>query len=248
MGTVGVNGRVTFRSLDKGCLLYMSERDGVLSYNDAYCLMPIIGSAVVAFFALVFMLFQIMVLRRHDDFNPRAFSKLFIFMCGLLALFSFAMCGEIGIGLNRGCNLIMEDVERQHCRSMRNFAALYAAEISAGIMGGIWILVMLLELLQYKRSKGELSRDAHLNSYGSSGYHAGLTTVRPHSASNTPRPQNAGLANTPEMDYAQSQGYAGSPYLQSQQQYATPDTTHGAGPKTELPETSYHGSKNNYHE
>lgn len=34
MGTVGVNGHITFENLDDGCLLYMSLDNKVVSYNN----------------------------------------------------------------------------------------------------------------------------------------------------------------------------------------------------------------------
>ncbi|KAK3843654.1 MAG: hypothetical protein J3R72DRAFT_473909 [Linnemannia gamsii] len=148
MGLVGVNGNVTFRDLNKGCLLYMTVDGDVSTYNNGFCLFPIVGAAVTAVMSLLFLIILAMVLRRKDEFSPRAWSITVMFFSGLLALLSFAMCGEIGLGLNKGCRLLGDQINR--CRSTKNFNALYGAQISAGIMGGLWLIAMILEVFQLK--------------------------------------------------------------------------------------------------
>ncbi|KAG0070999.1 hypothetical protein BGZ89_011884 [Linnemannia elongata] len=149
MGLVGVNGKLTLgRSLDKGCLLYMTIEGDVTTYNNGFCLFPIVAAAVTAVFSLLFLIFLCMILRRKDEFSPRAMSMAMVFLSGLLALLSFAVCGEIGIGLNKGCRLLEDRIDS--CRSTKNFNALYGAQITAGIMGGFWLLTMLLEVFQLK--------------------------------------------------------------------------------------------------
>ncbi|KAF9148468.1 hypothetical protein BG015_009799 [Linnemannia schmuckeri] len=87
MGLVGVNGKITFgRSFSKGCLLYMTIDGDVTTYNNGFCLFPIVAAAVTAVFALLFMV----------------------------------------------------------------FLSLYGAQITAGIMGGFWLITTLLEVFQLK--------------------------------------------------------------------------------------------------
>ncbi|KAK3838533.1 MAG: hypothetical protein JOS17DRAFT_786457 [Linnemannia elongata] len=149
MGLVGVNGKITFgRSLNKGCLLYMTIEGDVITYNNGLCLFPIVAAAVTAVFSLVFLIFLCMILKRKDEFSPRPMSMAMMFFSGLLALLSFAVCGEIGLGLNKGCRLLGDRIDS--CRSTKNFSALYGAQITAGIMGGLWLLTMLLEVFQLK--------------------------------------------------------------------------------------------------
>ncbi|KAG0270196.1 hypothetical protein BGZ95_001783 [Linnemannia exigua] len=148
MGLVGVNGNVTFRNLDKGCLLYMTADGDATTYNNGFCLFPIVAAAVTAVISLVFLIILVMVLNRRDEFSPRAWSIAVLFLSGLLALLSFAMCGEIGLGLNKGCRLLEEKIDS--CRSTKNFNALFGAQITSGIMGGFWLLTMILEVFQLK--------------------------------------------------------------------------------------------------
>ncbi|KAF9910785.1 hypothetical protein EC991_005502 [Linnemannia zychae] len=174
MGLVGVNGRVTFRNLDKGCLLYMTVDGDVSTYNNGFCLFPIVAAAVTAVLSLLFMILLAMVLKRKDEFSPRALSMVIVFMSGLLALLSFAVCGEIGLGLNKGCRLLEEKIDS--CRSTKNFSSLYGAQITAGIMGGLWLLAMLLEVFQLKGRPTLLSANTVDV--------AGQTTVIPHKKNN----------------------------------------------------------------
>ncbi|KAG0047245.1 hypothetical protein BGZ83_007675 [Gryganskiella cystojenkinii] len=174
MGSVGVNGKITFRSFEKACLLYMTVDGDVITYNNGFCLFPIVGAAVVAVLSLVFLIYWIVDVHRKDEFAARSLSITFLFIAALLALLSFAICGEIGIGLNKGCRILGSD--NRNCRSRKNFNALYGAEISAGLMGGFWILAMLLELFQLRCRPRALGVD-----------HLTTTTVVPnthHSYSN----------------------------------------------------------------
>ncbi|KAG0266583.1 hypothetical protein BG011_001772 [Mortierella polycephala] len=169
MGLVGVNGNVTFSNLHKGCLLYISFDGEVTSYNNGYCLFPIVGAAVVAFLTLLFLIYGVVVLLRKDEFAPRTMSILFLIFAASCALLSFAICGEIGIGLNKGCKILGDQAYR--CRKTKNFNALWGACIAAGIMGGLWILAMLLELFQLKGRPGRLNRNSD---------YVNQTAVTPH--------------------------------------------------------------------
>ena len=119
MGLVGVNGKITFRSFNKGCLLYMSMDGDVMDYNNGYCFFPIIGAAVLAFISLIFLLYWSLALKRRDEFVPRPVSFSFILLSFLCTLLAFAICGEIGIGLNRGCKVLGDQKDR--CRKTNNF-------------------------------------------------------------------------------------------------------------------------------
>ncbi|KAF9962337.1 hypothetical protein BGZ72_007390 [Mortierella alpina] len=157
MGLVGVNGKITLRSLNSACLLYMSIDNDVVSYNNGYCLFPIIACAITAVCALIFLALWIMFVHRKDEYAPKGVSVLFLGLSGALALLSFAVCGEIGIGLNKGCQIL----------------AIYGAEISAGIMGGLWLVAMLMELFQLKSKPPRLSSNID---------YVSQTTVVPHRA------------------------------------------------------------------
>ncbi|KAG0307811.1 hypothetical protein BGZ97_000273, partial [Linnemannia gamsii] len=149
MGLVGVNGKITLpRSLDKACLLYMTVEGNVTTYNNGFCLFPIVAAAVTAVFALVFLIFLAMVLRRKDDVAPKPISMALVVWSFLLALLAFAVCGEIGLGLNKGCRILGD--KSAYCLSTKQFNALYGAQISAGIMGGFWLLTILIELFQLR--------------------------------------------------------------------------------------------------
>ncbi|KAG0262728.1 hypothetical protein DFQ27_002147 [Actinomortierella ambigua] len=244
IGIVGVNGRVTSSNLRKVCLLYVSQNNGVARYNDAYCLMPMIGSAVVAFFALIFLIALVIALTRHKDFFPRAFSVLFMVLCALLSLLAFAICGEIGIGLNKSCSAL----QVFRCRSQQNFSALYAAEIMAGIVGGLWIFATIFEIIQFKRIPGPLGRHPELNPYGSSGYQTIQPTVRPKTSTSLPESHHTDSAQAPEAaydhTYAQRQAYVSSPHHQPPLTHTpTPGVSVGAGPKAEFSETLNPGDK-----
>ncbi|KAG0218089.1 hypothetical protein BGX33_008623 [Mortierella sp. NVP41] len=185
MSLVGVNGKITFPSLDKGCLLYMTIDGDVTTYNNGFCLFPIIAAAITGLFSLFFLFYWAMVLHRRDEFSPRPVSVLFLFMALSLAMLSFAVCGEIGIGLNKACKSFKEKVGS--CRSNMNFRALYAAEIIAGIMGGLWLLAMLLELFQLKGRPRLLATNTVDI--------AGQTTVVPSTHKTAPVPANSNISN-----------------------------------------------------
>ncbi|KAF8943775.1 hypothetical protein BGZ47_005071 [Haplosporangium gracile] len=171
MGTVGVNGHITFENLDDGCLLYMSIDNKVPSYNNGYCLFPIIGGAITCITSLLFLAYWIMILHRRDDFAPRIVSMALLVTCVIMALFSFAICGEIGIGLNKACGTLVPGQKLAQCRSIRNFAALYAAQVCAGLMGGFWLGALVVEWLQIKKRPSVLSTSSDPVSQ---------TTVLPH--------------------------------------------------------------------
>ncbi|KAF9089686.1 hypothetical protein BGX29_011916 [Mortierella sp. GBA35] len=171
MGTVGVNGHITFENLDDGCLLYMTVDNKVISYNNGYCLVPIIGGAITGITSLLFLVYWLMVLRRRDDFAPRFVSIALLGTCVVMALFSFAICGEIGIGLNKACEALVPRQSLAYCRSIKNFAALYAAQVCAGLMGGFWLAGLVVEWLQFKKRPSVLSTSSDFISQ---------TTVLPH--------------------------------------------------------------------
>ncbi|KAG9325717.1 hypothetical protein KVV02_006220 [Mortierella alpina] len=171
MGLVGVNGRITLRSFHSACLLYISIDNDVVSYNNGYCLFPIIACAVTAVFALIFLALWIMHVHRKDEYAPKGISILFLALSGALAMLSFAVCGEIGIGLNKGCQILGDN--SHNCLTTKNFNAIYGAEISAGIMGGLWLVAMLMELFQLKSKPPRLSSNID---------YVSQTTVVPHRA------------------------------------------------------------------
>ncbi|KAF9538945.1 hypothetical protein EC957_006005 [Mortierella hygrophila] len=149
MGTVGVNGHITFENLDDGCLLYMSIDDKVVSYNN--------GGAITCVTSLLFMVYWSMVLHRRDDFAPRIMSMTLLAICVVMALLSFVICGEIGIGLNKACGALVPGQKLAQCRTIKNFAALYVAQVCAGLMGGFWLGALVVEWLQLKKRPSVLS-------------------------------------------------------------------------------------------
>ncbi|KAG0097161.1 hypothetical protein BGZ93_003321, partial [Podila epicladia] len=106
MGAVGVNGRRTFRNVNNACILYMTIDGNITTYNNGFCLFPIIGGAITAVFSLVFLLYWIMAAVKKHEFAPRWVSVSLMVLSFILALFSFSICGEIGIGINKGCNIL----------------------------------------------------------------------------------------------------------------------------------------------
>ncbi|KAF9897650.1 hypothetical protein BX616_005203 [Lobosporangium transversale] len=212
MGLVGVHGKITFRSFTKGCVLYMSDDGQVISYNNGYCLFPIIAGAVIAVLSLIFILYLSMVIHRNDEFSPRSLSFLFFILSTLLALLAFAITAEIGIGLNKGCKLLGDQSDR--CRATKSFKELWVAEICAGIAGGLWVIIMLLELFQIKsHPRGLMTSTAD---------HVGQTTVVPHRADdqhhhrsvslNNPyrtHPTNAAPSTAIAMDHGHKEEYTG---------------------------------------
>lgn len=63
-----------------------------------------------------------MVLHRQDDFAPRIMSIVLLTTSAVMALFSFAICGEIGIGLNKACGALLPGLNLVQCRAIKNFA------------------------------------------------------------------------------------------------------------------------------
>ncbi|KAF9910916.1 hypothetical protein EC991_005090 [Linnemannia zychae] len=171
MGTVGVNGHITFENLDDGCLLYMTVDNKVVSYNDGYCLFPIIGGAITCITALLLLGYWAMILHRRDDFAPRLVSLAILGIATVMALLSFAICGEIGLGLNKACGSLVPGQKLAQCRAIKNFAALYAAQVCAGLMGGFWLAALVVEWFQFKKRPSVLSTSSDPVSQ---------TTVLPH--------------------------------------------------------------------
>lgn len=68
------------------------------------------------------MAYWSMILHRRDDFAPRIVSMALLATCAVMALFSFAICGEIGIGLNKACGVLVPGQNLAQCRSINNFA------------------------------------------------------------------------------------------------------------------------------
>ncbi|KAF9585216.1 hypothetical protein BGW38_003380 [Lunasporangiospora selenospora] len=205
MGSVGVNGSVTFRNFNKGCLLFMSIDGDVASYNYGYCLFPIVGAAVCAVLALVMIIFGSIIVHRNDEYAPRIVSYTVFVMCILLALLSFAICGEIGIGLNKGCKILGPD--SGNCRSRKNFNALYGSEISAGLMGAFFVFAAVLELFQLRSLSRQMTS---LPSANTSFDNLGQRAVTPQRASTgplTPQPNNATVAQTVNPVQYQKQEY-----------------------------------------
>jgi len=172
MGLVGVHGKTTVQSVNNACLLYMTVNGDVVSYNNSYCLFPIVGAAVLAFLSLCFIAYWVIVVHRNDEFAPRVISVLFLFMAPLCAMLAFAITGEIGIGLNRGCRQLGAQINQ--CRKTKPFNALWGAEICAGMIGGLWLIAMLLEMFQFMGHPGHLP--------ASTVDHINTTTVVPYRA------------------------------------------------------------------
>ncbi|KAG0298236.1 hypothetical protein BGZ98_000265 [Dissophora globulifera] len=121
MGLVNTNGKITLPPPDfhKRCLLYMTLDGGVYSYNNSYCLFPIIGGAVLAFFSLLFLIYWVFNLFRRREFVPKPVSWIMIVLSFMLACLAFAICAEIGIGLNKACNLLGD--QQNHCHHTAPF-------------------------------------------------------------------------------------------------------------------------------
>ncbi|GJJ73558.1 hypothetical protein EMPS_05916 [Entomortierella parvispora] len=158
MGTIGVNGSISFENLEKGCLLYITIDDkDVPHYKNAYCHFPIVAAAVICLFTLVFMALGIMVLRRKEEYAPRNVSISLLAASLFLTLFSFAITGEIGIGLKKGCESILPNLSLALCRSSNNFSSLYVAQVCSGLMGGVWLFILVLEWFNFKSRPSRLA-------------------------------------------------------------------------------------------
>ncbi|KAF9544871.1 hypothetical protein EC957_011601 [Mortierella hygrophila] len=271
MGLVGVKGKITLGpSLNNGCLLYMTMEGDVATYNNGFCLFPIVAAAVTAGFSLVFLIFLSMVLHRKDEFSPRGLSMVMVFLSGLLALLSFAVCGEIGLGLNKGCRILGNEIDS--CRSTNNFRSLYGAQITAGIMAGFWIIIMVLEVFQLKGRphllatntvdivgrttvipSTKMSKSSHgvpnSNITNPNYVPTSTSSTNMASAAPTPAPAPANVhqdgtyqQQQPEMTYYQMNDNNNS-YDQAQQQYsqATPQPQYQQGQPT--PQVEYQGAQ-----
>ncbi|KAG0201271.1 hypothetical protein BGX28_005844 [Mortierella sp. GBA30] len=150
MGTIGVNGKITFGKQDNVCILYTTLDNRVAVYNNGYCLFPIVGATITFIASIVFLGYFILLFRRDEIFAPRLISLSHAVACIVMALFTFAICGEIGIGLKQGCSSLVPGWDLDKCRQIKNFEALYTAQVCAGIMGGAWMAAVILEYFQFK--------------------------------------------------------------------------------------------------
>ncbi|KAF9987738.1 hypothetical protein BGZ65_002117 [Modicella reniformis] len=152
MGTVGLNGDTSYLSSPKGCLLYMTVDGKTPSFNETYCQFPIVGAGVICVFAIFFLGYWAAVLHRYDEFLPIITSHIFIGCSVIMSLFSFVICGEIGIGLSIGCRSVTSGQSLSQCQAtVENMPSLYTAQVCAGLMGGFWIVGLVMEYIQYKK-------------------------------------------------------------------------------------------------
>ncbi|KAF9101129.1 hypothetical protein BGX27_011602 [Mortierella sp. AM989] len=150
MGTAGINGDLTYESYT-GCLLYMTVDSKVPSFNKSYCQFPVIGTGVICIFTLFFFGYCTAVVQRYEEFLPTIMSLVFMGTSAFMAMFSFAICGEIGIGLNIACRTTSSGQSLSQCLINNSFQALYTAQVCAGLMGGIWIVMIVLEYIQFRK-------------------------------------------------------------------------------------------------
>ncbi|KAF9112509.1 hypothetical protein BGX27_003266 [Mortierella sp. AM989] len=148
MGCVGVNGKIKLSDGHKGCILFMDNQNGNVIYNNGFCLFPLVGAAVVAGLTFIFFIIWSVIISRREEVSAKAISITFMVFMTACALLSFAICAEVGIGLNKGCNILPDD-QRHNCRHRGKFNALWAAEICAGISGGFLIIALVLEVFQF---------------------------------------------------------------------------------------------------
>ncbi|KFH68499.1 hypothetical protein MVEG_05313 [Podila verticillata NRRL 6337] len=152
-----------------------------------------------------------MVAVRKDEFSPRPVSFSFLAMSLIFSLFSFAICAEIGLGLDKGCN-VLGDL-RHHCHSSRHFSALYGAEICAGLMGGFWLINALLEFFQLKSMPRRTSDEF------------GQTRVTPQAAGKAELSGHPAMVSTPQKQELNStEVYYPHQHANASQTYAPPST------------------------
>ncbi|KAG0317827.1 hypothetical protein BGZ99_006081 [Dissophora globulifera] len=213
MGLVNTNGKITLPPPDfhKRCLLYMTLDGGVYSYNNSYCLFPIIGGAVLAFFSLLFLIYWVFNLFRRREFVPKPVSWIMIVLSFMLACLAFAICAEIGIGLNKACNLLGD--QQNHCHHTSPFNALWGAEISAGIAGGFYLVICLLELFQLRARRNKLPA-ATVDTIN-------RTTVVPHRIGTT----TITTATGPTVGHGSNKVYT-HPVIAQKSEYTEPEMTH----------------------
>ncbi|KAG0260166.1 hypothetical protein BG011_002094 [Mortierella polycephala] len=82
----------------------------------------------------------LLYMKFDDEYYIDSYNNALMAVSGVMALFSFAICGEIGIGL-KGRNL---------CDLSTSISALHDAQVCAGLMGGCWLAVLILEWFQFK--------------------------------------------------------------------------------------------------
>ncbi|KAF9982631.1 hypothetical protein BGZ75_005909 [Mortierella antarctica] len=150
MGTVGVNGKISYSGQDSVCILYTTVDSKVPIYNNGYCLFPVVGAAITFIASCVCLGYFIMLLRRDEIFAPQYISLPYAVSSIIMTLFAFAICGEIGIGLKQGCTSLVKGWTLDQCRDIKNFESLYTAQVCAGIMGGAWMTAVLLEYFQFR--------------------------------------------------------------------------------------------------
>ncbi|KAF9205077.1 hypothetical protein BGZ49_004472 [Haplosporangium sp. Z 27] len=150
MGTAGLNSDFTFQN-STGCLLYMTSDSKAASYSASYCQFPVIGTGVISIFAIFFLGYFAAVTQRYDEYLPEVISLVFMGISVFMAIFSFAICGEIGIGLNIACRTTSPNQSMSQCLISSSFQAMYTAQVGAGLMGGFWIVAAILEYVQLKK-------------------------------------------------------------------------------------------------
>ncbi|KAF9346839.1 hypothetical protein BGX26_001654 [Mortierella sp. AD094] len=225
MGCVGVNGKWKLSDGHKGCILFMDMEGDVAVYNNGFCLFPLVGAAVIAGLTLIFFIIWSIIISRREEVSAKAISITFMIFAIAMALLSFAICAEIGIGLNKGCKILLED-QRHHCRR-KKFNALWASEICSGISSGLLIIALVLELFQFMLPAHYSSRVGV--AVNSRDYKA----TAPNSTVNSPRieadqPQiihqhlNQGQPQTIHQQLGQPQPQMTSPRQLSQHQFSQP--------------------------
>ncbi|KAF9169964.1 hypothetical protein BGX21_000276 [Mortierella sp. AD011] len=215
MGCVGVHGRLRLSDGTRACILFMEAHGNVILYNNSFCLFPLVGAAVIAGLTFIFLIVWTVLIFRQREVSPKPISMSFMTMAIFMALLSFAICAEIGIGLTKGCNILPPE-QRSHCRTMRNFNALWASEICAGISGGLLIIALVLELFQfmipphYPSSRVTVAVDSDNHKVSA-----------PNSTANTPRVETAQPQAT-QYHPSQIQPQIMSPPQFHQQQFSQP--------------------------
>ncbi|KAF9366691.1 hypothetical protein BGX34_010366 [Mortierella sp. NVP85] len=152
MGTIALNGEVSYNDSPKGCLLYMTVDGKSPAFINSYCQFPIIGAGVISVFALLFLGYCTAVLHRYDEYLPSLTSQILMGLAVIMSLFSFTLCGEIGIGLNIGCRSVTSGKGMSQCQAaVDNYGALSTAQVCAGLMGGFWLVGFVTEYIQLKQ-------------------------------------------------------------------------------------------------
>jgi len=77
----------------------------------------VIGAAVTSVFAVLFLGYWAAVVHRCDEYAPVIASQIFMVISVVMTMVSFAICGEIGIGLNVGCQSIAPGGGMGGCQS-----------------------------------------------------------------------------------------------------------------------------------